>query len=260
MKFEYTLIGVMGFLIAIVLVFIAISTDIQEQTEVIIEQGTTQDDRPNILLVVADDLGYSDLSMYGGEVNTPVLDELASEGMTFYNHHTSATCSPTRSMFLTGTDNHIAGLGTMAEFLLPNQIGNPGYEGYLNDKVVTVASLPKDAGYNTYMAGKWHLGNDEGLRPHDRGFEETFTLIEGGGNHFTELGLGPEEISHYFRNGEPTNFPDNFYSTDTYTDMMMEFIDKNQGDEKPFFIYLPYTSPHWPLQAPQEFIEKYDGK
>ena len=221
---------------------------------------TTQDDKPNILLVVADDLGYSDLSMYGGEINTPVLDELASEGMTFYNHHTSATCSPTRSMFLTGTDNHIAGLGTMGEFLLPNQIGNSGYEGYLNHKVVTVASLLKDEGYHTYMAGKWHLGNDDGLRPHDRGFEETFTLIKGGGNHFTELGLLPEEITQYFRNGEPIHIPDNFYSTDTYTDMMVDFIDKNHSDGKPFFIYLPYTSPHWPLQAPQEYVQKYDGK
>jgi len=219
-----------------------------------------EDTRPNILLVVADDMGFSDLSMYGGEVNTPILDELASQGMIFYNHHTSATCSPTRSMFLTGTDNHLAGLGTMEEVLIPNQVGKPGYEGHLNDQVVTVASLLKDAGYHTYMAGKWHLGEDEGYRPHDRGFEETFTLIQGAGNHYTELSYLPDQKSNYFRNGELTNLPDDFYSSNSYTDLMMDFIDKNHGDEKPLFMYLPYTAPHWPLQAPQEFIQKYDGK
>jgi len=222
---------------------------------------TTQEEtRPNILIVVADDMGYSDLSMFGGEINTPVIDELASQGMTFYNHHTSATCSPTRSMFLTGTDNHLAGLGTMGELLHENQIGKPGYEGHLNDKVVTVATLLNDAGYHTYMAGKWHLGEEDGYKPHDRGFEETFTLIRGAGNHYNELGFIPDEMTRYFRNGESTSLPDDFYSTDSYTDLMIDFIDKNHGDGKPLFMYLPLTAPHWPLQAPQEFIQKYDGK
>jgi len=228
--------------------------------ETMMPTTTQEDTRPNILIVVADDMGYSDLSMFGGEINTPFIDELASQGMTFYNHHTSATCSPTRSMFLTGTDNHLAGLGTMGEVLHENQIGKPGYEGHLNDEVVTVASLLYDVGYHTYMAGKWHLGEEDGYRPHDRGFEETFTLIQGAGNHYTELGYMPEQKSHYFRSGESTDLPDNFYSSNSYADFMINFIDKNHGDKKPLFMYLPFTASHWPLQAPQEFIQKYDGK
>ena len=143
-------------------------------------QTWQKDNRPNILLIVADDLGYSDLGSYGGEINTPVLDNLAQQGMRYTNFYVSPTCSVTRSMLLSGTDNHIAGLGNMGELNAPNQIGKPGYEGVLNKRVVTVASLLRDSGYHTYMAGKWHLGLQPDQIPHARGFERDFSMLVGG--------------------------------------------------------------------------------
>ena len=143
-----------------------------------------QDDRPNFLLIVADDMGYSDLGSYGGEINTPVLDDLAQQGMRYTDFYVSPTCSVTRSMLLSGTDNHIAGLGNMGELLAPNQVGQPGYEGVLNKRVATVASLLRDGGYHTYMVGKWHLGPKPDQFPHARRFERDFSLLGGGGSHF----------------------------------------------------------------------------
>ncbi len=128
-------------------------------------------DKPNILLIVADDLGYTDLGSYGSEINTPNIDALAKQGVRFTNFTTSVSCSPTRSMLLTGTDNHLAGLGNMGELLTPNQKGKPGYEGYLNDRVVSLAEVLRNGGYHTYMAGKWHLGHDPESLPHTRGFK-----------------------------------------------------------------------------------------
>ena len=124
--------------------------------------------RPNVLLIVADDMGYSDIGAFGGEIGTPNLDALAARGLKATNFYAAPTCSPTRSMLLTGTDNHVAGLGNMAEFLGPDQKGKPGYEGHLSERVVSIASVLRDAGYHTYMAGKWHLGEESPNRPVDR--------------------------------------------------------------------------------------------
>ena len=123
----------------------------------IFAQAQTAGQRPNILLVVADDMGWTDLGTFGSEIDTPNLDALAKEGAKFTNFHVSISCSPTRSMLLSGTDNHVAGLGTMGEMIAPNQRGKPGYEGYLNDRVVSLAEVLRDSGYHTYMAGKWSL-------------------------------------------------------------------------------------------------------
>jgi len=142
--------------------------------------------RPNILLIVADDMGYSDLGSYGGEINTPVLDDLAKKGSRYTNFYVAPTCSPTRSMLLSGTDNHVAGMGMMAEYLHPNQVGQPGYEGALNKRVVSIATLLRDGGYHTYMAGKWHLGTKPDQNPHARGFERVFTLGSGAASHFND--------------------------------------------------------------------------
>ena len=136
-----------------------------------------QNNPPNILIIVADDMAFTDIGIFGSEIETPNIDALASEGVKFTNYHVSVSCSPTRSMLLTGNDNHIAGLGNMAELLTPNQKGKPGYEGYLNNRVVTFAEVLGDNGYHTYMAGKWHLGNKLGHYPGDRGFEKTLKLI-----------------------------------------------------------------------------------
>ncbi|MEC4984425.1 MAG: arylsulfatase [Oscillatoria sp. PMC 1068.18] len=218
--------------------------------------------RPNIVMIVADDMGYSDLGSYGSEIPTPNLDALAKESMTFTNFHTAPACSPTRSMLLTGVDNHLAGLGTMDHRIATSQQGRQGYEGYLSSRVVTVASLLKDAGYHTYMTGKWHLGEGEGQRPHERGFENTFVMLEGGGNHYNTYGFsGHKPINTYMKNGQKlAKLPEGFYSTKTYTDEMIGFIEDKRQDDKPFFAYLAYTAPHAPFQAPQEYIDKHMGK
>lgn len=140
--------------------------------------------RPNFLIIVADDLGFSDLGAFGGEIATPHLDALATAGLRLTDFHTAPTCSPTRSMLLTGTDHHIAGIGTMAEALTPELIGKPGYEGYLNDRVVALPELLREAGYQTLMSGKWHLGLKAELAPHARGFERSFALLPGAANHY----------------------------------------------------------------------------
>jgi arylsulfatase len=219
-------------------------------------------ERPNILLIVADDMGYSDIGAYGGEILTPALDQLAKEGLQLSNFHVLPTCSPTRSVLLSGMDNHRAGLGTMGEFTTPEMAGIPGYAGYLNFEVAALPEVLKQAGYHTYMAGKWHLGSTEETSPHARGFEETFVLLQGGGSHWSDRKpLTPPEAMVYRRNGEVVEaLPDGFYSSQHYTDRMLEWIEQDRTDGKPFFAYLSYTAPHDPLHAPKEHIAKYEGK
>ena len=143
--------------------------------------------KPNILIIVADDMGYSDIGAFGGEIKTPNLDTLAQRGMRASNFYVGATCSPTRSMLLSGSDNHVAGLGNMAEFLGPQQKGKPGYEGHLNNRVATIATVLHDTGYHTYMAGKWHMGEEPGSWPAALGFERDFTLLQGGGSNWGDM-------------------------------------------------------------------------
>ena len=218
--------------------------------------------RPNIVLILADDLGYSDIGAFGGEINTPNLDALAGAGMMLTNFHVAPTCSPTRAMLLSGADNHKAGLGTMNGMQSPEQKGQPGYEAYLNYDVVTFVQLLRDADYHTYMSGKWQLGYEEGLFPPDRGFEEAYWLMHGGASHFADMkGLvsdAPKAL--YFENRVPIEtLPEDFYSSKNYTDKMIEYIDKNRADDEPFFLYAAYTAPHWPLHAPDDYIAKYEG-
>ena len=221
-----------------------------------------QDTRPNILLIVADDLGYSDIGSFGGEIATPTLDNLANEGLQLTNFHVLPSCSPTRSVLLSGMDNHRAGLGTMGELKTPEMEDHPGYAGYLNFEVAALPEVLKAGGYHTYMAGKWHLGSEEKTSPHARGFEETFILAPGGGSHWSDQKpLSPPQTMVYRRNGKPvTSLPEDFYSTKYYTDVLLQFIDQNKKDGKPFFAYLSYTAPHDPLHAPKAYIEKYKGK
>ena len=218
--------------------------------------------RPNILLIVADDMGYSDIGPFGGEISTPALDGLAKEGLQLSNFHVLPSCSPTRSVLLSGMDNHRAGLGTMGEMRTPEMEGLPGYAGYLNFEVAALPEVLRGAGYHTYMAGKWHLGLDENTSPHARGFEETFALLQGGGSHWNDRKpVSPPETMVYRRNGkEVESLPDDFYSTRYYTDRILEWIEQGRSDHQPFFAYLSYTAPHDPLHAPKEYIDKYKGK
>mgnify|MGYP002640146306 CR=1 FL=1 len=217
--------------------------------------------RPNILLILADDMGYSDIGAFGGEISTPNIDQLAAGGVRMSNLYAAATCSPTRSMILSGVDNHRAGMGTMANNQTAKQLGKPGYEGYMNYNVVSVAALLQDAGYHTYMTGKWHLGNTEQLSPKARGFDQSFALLQGGAGHFDDTTMFSAFDKAWFReNGKRADLPDHFFSSEFYTDKMIDYIKTNQNDDQPFFGYLAYTAPHWPLQAPQDYIDKYRGK
>ena len=226
------------------------------------ESPPTESRRPNILLIVADDMGYTDIGSFGGEIATPTLDTLANEGLQLTGFHVLPTCSPSRSVLLSGVDNHRAGLGTMGEMTTPDMEGIPGYEGYLNFNVAALPEVLKAGGYHTYMVGKWHLGHDAETSPHARGFEETFILVPGGGSHWSDRRpVSPPETMIYQRNGKPVeSLPEDFYSTRNYTDNVLQWMDKNQGDGRPFFAYLAYTAPHDPLHAPKEYIDKYKGK
>ena len=218
--------------------------------------------KPNILLIVADDLGFSDIAPFGGNIQTPTLDKLSKEGMLFSNFHVLPTCSPTRSAMLSGNDNHIAGIGVMTEFLNPAVKDLPGYQGHFTQQVVTIPEILSENGYHTYMAGKWHLGDEDGQTPFDRGFEESFVLLQGGGSHFADKNpLSPPQVMDYRVNGKKIeSLPPDFYSTRNYTDTLISYIDRHKADGKPFFMFAAYTAPHDPLHAPKEYIDKYKGK
>ncbi len=221
--------------------------------------SATQETRPNILIIVADDLGFTDISPYGGEIDTPNLAQLAENGISLSNFHVLPTCAPTRSVLLTGSDNHIAGIG--AQLLTDQQRGQPGYEGYISDKTPTIAEVLSNSGYHTYLSGKWHLGFEEGQRPFDRGFEQSFALLPGGASHFSDaIAISPLEPVMYTRNGKViSELPEDFYSTRSYTDSILSWLEQDKSSTKPFFAYLSFTAPHDPLHAPAEYIAKYDG-
>jgi arylsulfatase len=251
----------LGFLvIALVILIASVAFDPEKIGHT--KEPPKKDSRPNILLIVADDLGYSDIGPFGGEIKTPTLDTLANEGLRFTNFHVLPSCSPTRSVLMSGMDNHQAGLGTMGEIKTPEMEGHPGYAGYLNFEVAALPEVLKANGYHTYMSGKWHLGHEEKTSPHARGFEETFILAPGGGSHYNDRKpMSPPQTMIYRRNGEEVrSLPDDFYSTKYYTDSLLKWIKDGHKDGRPFFAYLSYTAPHDPLHAPKEYIEKYKGK
>ncbi len=213
-------------------------------------------DQPNFLLIVADDMGFTDIGAYGGEIRTPNLDGLAARSVKFTNFHVLPTCAPTRSMLLSGTDHHIAGVGSMfGANVLDGVEGLEGYEGHLTERVASLPERLVDAGYHSYMAGKWHLGPERGRWPGDRGFERAFALIQGSGNHLTT-----GERQYVEDNEWLETEPENFFTTSTYTDKLIDYIDEHHGDGQPFFIYAAHTAPHWPLQAPPDFIDRYAGE
>ncbi len=220
--------------------------------------GATSADRPNVVLLVGDDVGYSDLGAYGGEIHTPHLDGLARAGVLFSNYHTTASCSPTRSILMTGVDHHLNGLGNMDITMPFEHKGQAGYEGYLNDQVVTVAELLRDAGYHTYHVGKWHLGNEPERRPYNRGFERTIALGDTGADNWEQRPyLITYDKAHWYADGKEHQLPDDFYSSKYFVDKAIEFIDSNHADGKPFFTYIGFQAVHIPVQAPAVFVEKY---
>ncbi len=215
--------------------------------------------RPNILLIVADDLGYSDVGVFGSEIATPSIDALAADGVTLTQFHVSPNCGPTRGAMMTGVDPHRAGMGGNHEVAAENQKGQPGYEGYLRDDVVTVAQLLRDSGYRTYMTGKWHLGAERN-NPASRGFEKSFALLNGGASHWADqVALVPGAKTRYTKDGEPVEeLPTDFYSSSFYTNELISYIESE--NDSPFFAYLSFTAPHNPLHVPQSYSEKYRGR
>jgi arylsulfatase len=223
--------------------------------------GGAQDKRPNILLIVTDDAGIADLGSFGSEIFTPNIDAIASVGIRFTNFYTGPTCSPTRAMLLTGVDHHRVGLGNMAEFMAPNQKGQKDYEGYLNKNSVPLPALLRESGYHTYMAGKWHMGDEPQHFPAARGFERDLALIPGGGSHFDDMWGAKGERQLYTHNGQIINsLRAGFHSSEDYTNAIIANIEENRTSGKPFFAYLALQAPHDPFHLPDEWLDKYKGR
>jgi arylsulfatase A-like enzyme len=211
--------------------------------------------RPNIILIMADDMGFSDLGCYGSEIATPNLDRLAARGIRFTHMSNNARCCPTRASLLTGLYPHQTGIGHMT-----TDQNQPGYRGDLNRECVTIAEALRPAGYRTLMSGKWHVTlNDEAHKtdkhnwPLQRGFDRYFGTIIGAGSYFDPIMLT--------RDNEPIRAEaKGFYYTDAITDNALKFIDESAGKDQPFFLYTAYTSPHWPLHALPEDIRKYEDR
>lgn len=212
--------------------------------------GASDSVRPNIVLILVDDLGYSDLGCYGGEIETPNIDRLAQNGVRMTQLYNSARCCPTRASLMTGLYPHQTGVGFMTA-----DNGKPGYRGFLNDRCVTTASLLQTAGYKTYLAGKWHLrgAGDLECTPTNRGFDEFYGPFRDYASFYRE--------DLYFRlpeGREPIEqSSDSFYATNAITDYALHFLDDARKNAKPYYLYLAYNAPHFPLQAPVELIDKY---
>ncbi|TVY11099.1 arylsulfatase [Paenibacillus cremeus] len=205
--------------------------------------------QPNIILIMVDDMGFSDLGCYGSEIHTPNLDRLAKEGVRFSQFYNTPRCCPTRASIMTGLYPHQAGLGFMEE-----DIGHPAYSGTIHKQCVTIAEALGDE-YNSLMVGKWHLGKKEHQRPYNRGFDSYTGLLDGASNYFK-----PEPEKVLIKRNELFQPPDDdFYTTDWFSESAAEYVEEYGKQEKPFFLYLAYTAPHWPLQAPQADIDRYVG-
>lgn len=218
--------------------------------------------QPNILFIMADDLGYSDLGAFGGEIHTPNIDALTKEGRILTDYHTAPTCSPTRSQLISGTDHHLAGIGAMAELTPAHLKGQPGYEGYLNERSLSIAEVLKDNGYRTYISGKWHLGLTAETNAHVKGFDHSFTLLQGLDLHFKQAPSAYKRNATYTEDGKVvpiSALPDDFFSTNYFTDKLISYLESGKNSGKPFFAYAAYTAPHWPLQAPAEYRDRYRG-
>jgi arylsulfatase len=217
--------------------------------------------KPNIVVILVDDMGWSDIGCYGGEIPTPNLDSLAKNGVRFTQFYNTGRCCPTRASLLTGLYPHQAGMGHMtAPRRDPAGAVLPGYTGHLNDRCVTMAEVLRPAGYFTAMTGKWHVGQALGTTPWTRGFDRSLNAAAGGfyypGSDKANLFLNGKDIG----SGGQSGVPKDWYSTDLWTDYGLRFIDEARAEKKPFFLYLAHNAPHFPLQAPPEEIARFRGK
>jgi arylsulfatase/uncharacterized sulfatase len=218
--------------------------------------------RPNIVVLVADDWGFSDVGAYGSEIATPNIDELARHGMRFSNFHAAASCAPTRSMLLTGVDNHLNGVGNLRETMPQEHLGKPGYLGSLDTNVVTVATLLQDSGYRTCIAGKWNVGSEPYNLPNRRGFDRSIIQGDTGSDNWepSQRYLPHTAKVNWFEDGKEPVMPAEFYSSQYFVDRIIGYIDSGAKSGKPFFAYVGFQANHVPLQAPRDFIDKYKGR
>jgi len=216
--------------------------------------------RPNIVIIMADDMGYSDIGCYGSEISTPNIDRLAANGLRFKNFYNNAKCCPSRASLLTGLYNHEAGMGNMVTNA-DAEIQPGPYQGFLNENCMTIAEVLRTGGHSTYMSGKWHLGERPEHWPLQRGFDKYFGLISGASSYF-EIIKEPRIRTMAYGNKSWTPPAKGFYLTDAISDSAVAFINSHSKEKKenPFFLYVAYTSPHWPLHALEEDIKKYEGR
>ena len=207
--------------------------------------------KPNIIVILADDMGYSDIGCFGSEIQTPNLDDLAKNGLRMTQFYNASRCCPTRASLLTGLFQHQAGVGDMV-----NTRPQPAYQGYLNQQCVTLAEALKQSGYKTYMAGKWHVGTKPEHWPVKRGFDRYFGLIDGAGSYFDNSPYRPNQKLTIALDDQEYTPGKGYYATNAYADHALDFIEQNPKD-KPFFLYLAFTAPHWPLHALPEDIARY---
>lgn len=228
-----------------------------------VAEETTQ---PNVLMILLDDLGYTDLGSFGGEVETPNIDALAADGTQFTNFHAYPLCAPTRAALMTGQNPHKVGLGSMEGLTGPGvSTSEPGYKGSLEGDFTGIAEIMANSGYQTYQVGKWHLGDEPDQTPQGLGFQKNFTLLDAASSYYADAtrfaprGEEPVNTVKYDRNGQPVDsLPNNFYSTHAFTDEMLDMIDDGQNSDRPFFGYLAYNAPHDPLQIQDdELVEQY---
>lgn len=214
--------------------------------------------QPNFVVLLIDDAGMTDLGAFGGEAHTPNIDGLAHEGAMFTGYHTSPLCSPSRAMLLTGVDNHRAGVGTIPELLTRSQRGQPEYQLFLREGVPTLATRLREAGYRTYMTGKWHLGHGPGQLPFHQGFDRSFILDASGADNWEQRPYMPYYTrADWFEDDQPVMLPEDFYSSRFLIDQLIQYLDEDADREQPFLAYVGFQALHIPLQAPRELTERY---
>jgi arylsulfatase A-like enzyme len=214
--------------------------------------------RPNIIILLADDWGFTDVGAFGGDIATPNIDALAAKGVRFSNFHVAGSCSPTRAMLQTGVINHRAGLGNMPETIPPEHLGKPGYESHLNNRVVTIADQLRAGGYRTYLTGKWHLGRTPATLPTARGYDRAFALSQSGADNFEDKpNLLLYDKADWSENGKPARLPSPFYSSTFIIDKMISYIDSGRASGKPFLASINFLANHIPVQAADADIAAY---
>ena len=217
--------------------------------------------QPNIVILLADDWGFTDVGAFGGEMATPNIDALARAGVRFSNFHVAGSCSPTRAMLQTGVGNHRNGLGNMPETIPPEHVGQPGYDTVMNHRVVTIAEMLRAGGYRTYLTGKWHLGSDPTRLPHARGYDRAFSLADAGADNFEQRPIeGMYESAAWTENGRPATLPRNYYSSTFVVEKMIDYIEADRASGKPFLASINFLANHIPVQAPDADIARYAGQ